>query len=260
VSAAGPVRLSAVIVAQDEEANLPGCLASVRFCDEVVLLDGGSRDRTRELAREAGARVFERPFDQFAAQHQHALSLARGAWILSIDADERATGQLALAARRIADEPPREGAPVAYALPFKNHLAGRWLRFGGLWPDRHLRLFQRAACSYDPARPVHEKLLVNGITQTLDAPVLHYTWTSARHCLEKSERYGERAARGLFAQGRRGSVVRSIASPSWRFLRGYLLRLGLLDGSAGFCVAWARAREARVRETRLLQLWREGGR
>jgi len=252
----GAARLSAVVVAQDEEANLPGCLASLGFCDEVLVVDGGSRDRTRELAQAAGARVIERPFDHFAAQHQHGLQQARGAWILSIDADERATPELARAARAIADAPGQEGAPSAYALPFKNHFAGRWLRFGGLWPDRHVRLFRKDRCRYDPARPVHERLLVTGITQTLDAPVLHYTWTGPSHCLQKSARYGEQAARGLFAQGRRGSALRLVFSPLWRFVRGYFLRLGLLDGAPGLVVARARACEAYVREARLRALWR----
>jgi glycosyltransferase involved in cell wall biosynthesis len=252
-------RLSAVVVAQDEARNLPGCLASLGFCDEVVVVDGGSRDQTRDLARAAGARVVERPFDHFAAQHEHGLAQAAGPWILSIDADERATPALAEAARAIADAPPSDSAPSAYALPFKNHFAGRWLRFGGLWPDRHLRLFRKDRCSYDPARPVHEKLLVKGITQNLDAPVLHYTWTGAAHCLEKSARYGEQAARGLFAQGRRASLLRLVFSPLWRFVRGYFLRLGLLDGGPGLVVARARAYEAYVRESRLRALWSAAG-
>ncbi len=105
--------------------------------------------------------------------------------------------------------------------------------------------------------PVHEKLLVEGITQTLDAPVLHYTWTSEAHCLQKSARYGEQAARGLFAKGTRGSLLRLVFSPLWRFVRGYLLRLGLLDGGPGLVVARARAYEAYVRESRLRALWRE---
>jgi glycosyltransferase involved in cell wall biosynthesis len=255
----GSPRLSAVVVAQDEEQNLPGCLAALSFCDEVLVVDGGSRDRTRAVALAAGARVIERPFDTFAAQHQHGLSQAQGPWILSIDADERATPELAREARAIADAPLEGDAPVAYALPFKNHFAGRWLRFGGLWPDRHLRLFRKDRCSYDPARPVHEKLLVRGATRDLDAPVLHYTWTSAAQCLAKSEGYGERAARGLFSQGKRGSRLRLYGSPVWRFLRGYVLRLGLLDGGPGLWVARARMREAYTREARLLALWRGEG-
>lgn len=253
----GALRLSAVIVAQDEEQNLPACLASLAFCDEVLVIDGGSRDRTRALAQEAGARVLERPFDDFAAQHEFGREQARGVWLLSIDADERATPELARAARAIADAPEGTSSPSAYRLPFKNHFAGRWLRFGGLWPDRHVRLFRRDRCRYQPSRPVHEKLLVEGITQSLETPVLHYTWSSEEHCLQKSAGYGERAARGLFAQGKRGSLLRQFGSPAFRFVRGYLLRLGLLDGRPGFAVAKGRAYEAYVREARLRALWRE---
>ena len=165
------------------------------------MVDGGSRDGTRELAARLGARVVERPFDDFARQHEFARTQARGEWILSIDADERASPELAAAAPGAL-----RGAASAYALPFKNHFRGVWLRHGGFWPDRHVRLFRKDRCRYDPERPVHEKLLVDGATARLDAPVLHHTWGSLAHCLAKMERYGERAAQALFAQGRRAAA------------------------------------------------------
>jgi glycosyltransferase involved in cell wall biosynthesis len=245
------MKLSATIIAQDEEAQLPACLASLSFCDEIVLVDGGSRDRTREIAQAAGARVLERPFDDFARQHEFARSEARGEWILSIDADERASPELA---RRLAA--PIDLAMAAYALPFKNHFRGVWLRHGGFWPDRHVRLYRRSACSYDLTRPVHEKLLVAGRTGRLDAPILHYTYGSLAHCLRKTDRYAERAAQALFAQGRRAGAWEVAAKPSWRFFRAYVLRLGFLDGAAGAAMAWTRAYEAFARYCRLWELSR----
>ena len=103
------------------------------FCDEVLVVDGGSRDGTRELAARLGARVVERPFDDFARQHEFARTQARGEWILSIDADERASAELRAASF---------GGHAAYSLPFRNHFRGVWLRHGGFWPDRHIRLFR----------------------------------------------------------------------------------------------------------------------
>ena len=251
--------LSATVIALDEEERLPGCLASLGFCDEVLVVDGGSTDRTREVAAAAGARVLLRPFDDFASQHEFARAQARGAWVLSIDADERASPELAAQARPVLLAGTASGGPSAYGLPFKNHFRGIWLRHGGFWPDRHLRLFRRDRCSYDPARPVHERLRVDGWTADLDAPILHFSWGSLAQCLAKSERYAEAAAQALHAQGRRAGALDLIARPLWRFLRAYLLKLGFLDGAAGAAMALARAHEAYARYARLWELSRFPG-
>ena len=246
------MKLSATIIAQDEEAMLPDCLASLRgLCDEIVLVDGGSRDRTRELALAAGARVLERPFDDYARQHEFARSEARGEWILSLDADERASPGLSRELGAALSSPV-----AAFSLPFKNHFRGVWLRHGGLWPDRHVRLYRRDACAYDLSRPVHEKLLVRGQTGALESPILHYTWGSLAQCLAKTSRYAERAAQARFAAGQRAGALQVLGKPAWRFLRAYVLRLGFLDGAAGASVAWMRAFEAYAREARLWELSR----
>jgi glycosyltransferase involved in cell wall biosynthesis len=241
-------RLSATIVAQDEERDLPACIASLEgFCDEILVVDGGSRDRTREVAAEKGARVLERPFDDFASQHEFARSQARGEWVLAIDADERASPELRAASF---------GEDAAYSLPFRNHFRGIWLRHGGFWPDRHVRLFRREACRYDPRRPVHEKLIVEGSVGRLDAPILHFTYDSLQDCLAKMDRYGEQAARMLHAQGARAAAWEIALRPLWRFVRGYVLRLGFLDGAPGAAMAWGRAYEAFRRYARLWELSR----
>jgi glycosyltransferase involved in cell wall biosynthesis len=239
------VKLSATVIAQDEERALPDCLASLKgFCDEILVVDGGSRDRTREIASQAGARVLERPFDDYARQHEFARTEARGEWVLSIDADERATPEIFRF----------DGAPAAYSLPFKNHFRGIWLRHGGFWPDRHVRLYRRDACRYDLARPVHEKLIVSGSIGTLDAPIVHYTYESLADCIAKMNRYGERAALGLHAAGRRAGAWDVAARPLWRFVRSYFLQLGFLDGAAGAAMAWGKAYEAWVKYARLWEL------
>ena len=245
--------LSATIIAQDEEAMLPGCLESLRgFCDEILVVDGGSRDRTRELALTAGARVLERPFDDYARQHEFARSEARSEWILSIDADERASPELGRELGAALSSSPA----AAFSLPFKNHFRGLWLQHGGLWPDRHVRLYRRDACAYDLSRPVHEKLLVRGSVAVLESPILHYTWGSLAQCLAKTSRYAERAAQARFAAGERAGAVHIVAKPLWRFFRAYVLRLGFLDGQAGATVAALRAFEACAREARLWELSR----
>ena len=241
-------------MALDEEAQLPACLESVRFCDEIVVVDSGSKDRTAEVARAGGARVVPRAFDDFARQHEFLRLEARGDWVLSIDADERCSPELAAAARRIADAPAQPAGPVAYSMPFKNHFRGVWLRHGGFWPDRHVRLFRREQARYDLDRPVHEKLILSGPVSKLDAPMLHYTWRSLSHCLAKTDRYAESAAQALHAAGRRATAADVFARPLWRLLRAYLFRGGFLDGTAGAAMAWARAYEAYARYARLWEL------
>ena len=122
-----------------------------------------------------------------------------------------------------------------------------------------MRLFRKSSCRYDPARPVHEKLLVDGSIERLEAAILHETWSSLSHCLAKMERYGERAAQALFAQGCRAGAWEVAVRPLWRFLRGYVVRGGFLDGAPGAAVAWARAYEAYVRYARLWELSRFPG-
>jgi glycosyltransferase involved in cell wall biosynthesis len=242
------VRLSATIIAQDEERALPDCLASLKFCDEIMVVDGGSRDRTREIAQAAGARVLERPFDDFARQHEFARQEAKGDWILSIDADERASEELA--------KFDVNTVHMAFSLPFRNHFHGVWLRHGGFWPDRHVRLFRRDRCRYDPQRAVHEKLIVDGTTGRLDAPILHYSYDSLADCLRKMQRYGEQAARQRHAQGQTAQAWEVALRPLWRFVKGYFLQGGFLDGGAGAAMAWARAFEAYCRYARLWELSR----
>jgi glycosyltransferase involved in cell wall biosynthesis len=244
--------LSATVLALDEEAQLPACLESLRFCDEVLVIDGGSRDRTREIAAQYDARVLERPFDDFARQHEFAREQAKGDWILSLDADERASPELSKA----APEAARSDSAAAYSLPFKTYFRDVWLRHGGFWPDRHVRLYRRDACSYDLARPVHEKLIVRGAVSHLDAPVEHFTWRSLAHCLRKTDRYAERAAQALFAQGQRAGATDVWLKPAWRFFRAFILRAGFLDGHAGAAMAFARAYEAYARTARLWELSR----
>ena len=243
--------ISVTIIAQDEERAIVGCIASVRgFCEEVLVVDGGSRDRTRELAQSLGARVLDRPFDDFARQHEFARSEARGEWILSLDADERASQELTGALTQVQ----LGGGHAAFSIPFKNHYRNIWLRHGGFWPDRHVRLFRREACRYDLARTVHEKLLVEGTTGHLGAPILHYTYESLRDCLDKMTRYGEQAALMHFQAGRRAGALDVAFRPAWRFLRGYLFRAGFLDGAAGAAMAWSRAYEAYVKYGTLWEL------
>jgi glycosyltransferase involved in cell wall biosynthesis len=246
-------RLSVTIIACDEEPDLPACLASVAFADEIVVVDSGSRDRTREVARAAGARVLERPFDGFAAQKQFALEQATGDWVLNLDADERCSEELAAA---LGPAMAQEGVD-GYQVRFQTWLFGRRARFGGLARERHLRLFRRAGSRYPP-RAVHEGVEVAGEVRALEAPIRHYTYRSLAEYLEKINRYTSAAARERYAAGRRFSRWSALRAP-WGFFRRYLLQLGFLDGWAGLVFAAMGGLYDFLKEAKLADLERERG-
>lgn len=225
------MRLSAVIIAQNEERDLPGCLRSLAGLDcEIVVVDGGSTDRTREIAREAGAKLFERPFDDFASQKQAAVDLASGEWILSIDADERVSPELAAEIPSALD-----GAADAYDLPFEVRFLGKRLRFGGLGREHHIRLFRKSRGRFGGAR-LHEGVEISGPVARLRGRVVHEPYRDLNEYLEKAIVYTDRAARKRYDAGRRFTPLHHLL-PVWEFFMRTVLKLGALDGFPG--VAWA---------------------
>ena len=239
--------LSAFLIVQDEEQDLPGCLASlVGLADEIVVVDSGSRDRTVSIARDAGARVFERPMDGFGAQKQWALDQASHEWALSIDADERVTPALADEIRRVLAAPSADGYEIRRAIYFLSAS----LRFGGLGDDWVLRLLRRSSGRFTEAR-VHERIVVDGAVQRLRGVLEHWTYSSLEEYHRKSEVYSALAAREQFAHGRRAGPLHALR-PAWEFVNRYLLRLGFLDGVGGFQWAWLSAGSA-ARRMRMLR-------
>jgi hypothetical protein len=201
--------LSACVIASDEEARLPACLASLGFCDEVVLVDGGSRDRTREIAAAAGARVVENPWPGFAAQRNLAIDRASGDWILEIDADERIDAELAASIGEFLAAPP----PVRMAaLPMRDTFLGKRLGPSSRYPRYRHRLFRRGAFRHDESRTVHEGLWPDGPVAPLEGEIEHLLATS----------WGE-ALRDTLAYARLESAQRSRPDAA-EALTGILLR------------------------------------
>ena len=221
-------RLSVTIVTLDEERDLPGCLASVAFADEIVVVDSGSKDRTREIAASAGARVFENPWPGDAPQKSFAMQHASGEWILNLDADERCSEALRAALPGLLARSDVEGFDVL----FENHLFERRARFGGLGGERHLRLFRKASATYQ-TRQVHGGATVAGRVERLDAPIVHHPYASLEEYFDKFNRYTSHLAKEKAMAGRRFSPLAVLRWP-WGFFRRYVLRLGFLDGYAGF--------------------------
>ena len=241
--------VSVVIIARNEEAKIADCVKSARqLTDDILVLDSFSDDRTVEIARAAGARVICRQWPGYSDQKNFGNSQAAHDWILSLDADERVTPELAAA---IVDFFARGCQASACHIKFHSHLGTRLVRFGAWNPEYHIRLFDRRCFRWD-VNEVHEGLVSDGPQQIarLRGEVLHFTVASPAQLAEKSERYASLFAAKLRRRGRAVSWWKIWLNPGIRFVRDYILKLGVLDGAAGFIIAWEAARY-----THLKYLW-----
>ncbi len=220
--------LSVVLITQNAAAQLADCLASVAFADEVVVVDSGSSDGTREVAERYGARVVNKAWLGFGRQKQFAVEQAAHDWVLCLDADERVSPELAASLVRALQAPE---TPV-YRMARCNRFLGRWLRHGEGYPDWSLRLFDRRAARWSDD-PVHEKVIATGEVGTLQGDLLHESAESLDSYLAKQNRYTTLAAKEALAAGRRASVAQLLLSPILRFIKFYFLRCGFLDGLPG---------------------------
>jgi glycosyltransferase involved in cell wall biosynthesis len=233
-------RLSAILIVRDEARDLPDCLAALAFCDEIVVVDSGSRDGTPDIARAAGATVLETPdFPGFGPQKQRALDLATGDWVLSVDADERIPPELAAEIRATIAAPTADG----YRIDRRSQFLGRVMRHGGWAPDRVLRLARRAAAHFSPDI-VHESLIVDGPVADLACPMDHLSYRGIDEVLDKQRRYAMASASVRRARGKRGGLGPAIGHGLFTFLKHYFLQAGFLDGAHGFVAAAAKAQES----------------
>lgn len=246
--------LSVAIITSNEEQRLAACLESLAGkVREIVVVDSGSSDRTLAIAADFGARIFSHEWQGFGRQKQFAIDQCTSDWILVLDADERLPEETAAA---IADA-LATAQHAAYSFPRKNIVNGRWIRHGGWWPDRVVRLFRRGRGRMSAA-PVHESLIIDGSTGEIGLPLLHCSVLSLSRTLEKIDRYSTIGAGELAAAGRSTSVYAAFFRGMWAFFHGYVLRLGLLDGEQGLLIAatdgmntfckYAKLRERRWRQ------------
>ncbi|MGH9600233.1 MAG: glycosyltransferase family 2 protein [Terracidiphilus sp.] len=226
-----PKTLSVVLITHNEAVNLPRTLASVRWAQEIVVVDCGSTDATIEIAREAGARVFEEPWKGFGAQKNSAIDHATGDWILSLDADEEIGPELAGEIEALLAGEPEF---AVYEISRLNHFLGRPLRHGGYWPDVKLRLFRRGAARFEE-RAVHETLKAEGVIGQLKHPLIHRCYATLEEYIEHMNRYSTLGAEMLVASGRgSGSLAwNAVVNPAATFVYNYFFRMGFLDGREG---------------------------
>jgi hypothetical protein len=223
-----PVPLTVAIITLNAEREIDPCLQSVAFADEILVIDSGSSDATMELARRRGARVVSQPWLGYGRQKGFAVGQAKHEWILSLDADERVTEELAASIRQALEAPGH----AAYEFARRNRFMGRWLTHGEGYPDWSLRLFdrRRAAWSEDD---VHERVIAHGPVARLAGDLQHESERGLAEYLAKQNRYTTLAAEQLHARGGRPSVTKMLLGPVARFVKFYFLRLGFLDGVPG---------------------------
>ena len=223
--------VSAVVIARDEADFIEGCLASVAWADErLVVLDAATTDRTAELAGAAGARVVERPWTSFQAQRNVALGLALCEWVLFVDGDERVPPSLAHEVRaRLAES----GAVCGYWIPRRNVIAGVWVKHAGWSPDPQLRLLHRASARYDERGMVHEVAQLDGPSETLREPLLHLNYETFAEFRAKQSHYAALEARTLWERGVRAKPRNLVLQPLRVFRRRTVELGGIRHGAFG---------------------------
>ena len=248
------MKLSVVLITHNEERNLGRTLESVKplVADgrgEIIVVDSGSTDRTVEISETYGAKVFLEEWKGFAAQKNSALDKASGDWILSLDADEEVEPTLAEEIGHYilgrARESTQDGVPnrtialiattiTGLWIPRKNHFLGRWIKHGGYWPDRKLRLFRRGAARFEN-RLVHEDVKLEGQAHELNGALLHHSYPTVSDYIEHMNRYSTLGAEMVVAKGPvHFTAINLTLRPLATFIYNYLLRLGFLDGKPGF--------------------------
>jgi len=247
------MKLSATIVALNEERNIVRAIESLHSADEIVVVDSGSTDRTRDVARSLGARVIEEPWRGYAAQKNFAAQCAEHDWILSLDADESLGEVLEAEILELKRDGPRFDA---YDMPRLAQYCGRWILHSGWYPDPKVRLYHRKRASW-AGDFVHESVRVNGTLGHLQGKLLHFTCNSVDDHLKTLNRYTTLAAQDLVAKQSPSPLWKLALDPIWTFLRSYVIWQGFRDGPQGFTIArmaalytflkYSKARELRRR-------------
>lgn len=242
------VGLSVIIITKNEAAHIADCLASVSFADEIIVVDSGSTDNTREIAAALGAKVILTPdWPGFGPQKNRALDLANGLWVLSIDADERVTPELATEIQAVLKQPLAD----AYKIARLSNFGGRWIRHSGWWPDHVLRLFRRDKARFKDVA-VHESVETSAAVAVLQGHFLHYPYADLETFIAKINHYSTEAAQMMHAKGKTTNLLGAIGHSVWTFIRIYLIRRGFLDGKEGFILAAMGAAGSFFRYNKLL--------
>ena len=262
------IPISVVIIAKNEEKRLPDCLASVAWAKEIVVIDDESQDRTSEIAQKADARVIRRAMDIEGRQRNFGFDQAGQPWILSLDADERVSPELAGEIAEAIQKYQSDENVVGFRLPIRTYIGSRWIRGAGYYPAFKLRLFRKGRFRYEEAR-VHPPALYEGKVIALKGDILHYSCADLGGFINKFNRETTLEAEKWMLDGRKVSFVRTLRKTLDRFLKNYFLKGGWRDGAMGFTmsvfhglyqfITYAKYREKKLeRSSRVVFVDRDG--
>lgn len=226
--------VSVVVITRNEEENIASCLASAAWADEIIVLDDNSTDGTVGIARRFTDRIFSRKMDVEGAHRNYAYSLARNDWVLSLDADERVSEELASEIRELFRDPLKD---KAYTIPIRTYIGKRWIRYGGWYPAGKVRLFDRRSFKYDEVG-VHPRVFIQGSCGHLKNDILHYSYRDFHDFFESLNNQTTLEARKWFNERRRIGFFGMCRKFVDRFLRAYILKQGFRDGFLGLAAAY----------------------
>jgi glycosyltransferase involved in cell wall biosynthesis len=247
------ITLSVIIIVKDAASDIQACLESVQWADEIIILDSGSRDNTLEICRQYTQNIFSTDWPGFGVQKNRALDKAQGKWVLSLDADEILSPDLIKEIKQIIFNPdvPND----AYAIKRISFLSGKKIRYGDWHADKVVRLFRRRVTIRFTSSMIHEHLAGYHRLATLKQVIFHNTMKDMSQVLMKLESYSSYGAQLAYQQHKKSSLLKAIGHGVWCFMRGYLLRLGFLDGREGFILAISNALGVFYRYVKLIYLY-----
>lgn len=247
------IDLSVVIITFNEERNIERCLRSVKMlADEIVVIDSFSTDKTVDLCRSLGAKVIQHPFEGHIEQKNYALDQAGSPFVLCLDADEEVSEGLQASILGAKDSWLHDG----YEMNRMTNYCGSWIRHGGWYPDRKVRLFDRRKARWGGMNP-HDRVILDesATTVVLNGDLLHYSYYDRTDHLKQIDYFTGISAQVMFTQGRKPSWIRMVFGPVVRFVRDYLLRMGFLDGRAGLTIAVLSAQAVFIKYAKLRQIY-----
>ena len=225
--------LAVTVITKNESKHIRHCLESVKWVDEIIVLDSGSTDDTVAICREYTDKVFATDWPGFGIQKNRAIQKATSEWILSVDADESVSEALR---REIEEAIHQPGKRVAYQIPRRSSYCGRFMRHSGWWPDYVTRLFRQGVARFSDDL-VHERLMVQGATGRLTNPLMHEAFNDLEEVLETANVYSSAGARLMHQQHKTASLMGAVSHGLWSFFHTYVVRAGFLDGKEGFMLA-----------------------
>lgn len=246
-------KISACIMTYNEEANIRRCLTSVAWCDEIVVVDSFSTDRTVEICREFTDRVYQHEWLGYIGQRNLIREMVSNPWVLFLDADEEVSPELREAIRREFEDP--DPHIVGYEFPRLVHYLGRWIRHGAWYPDLKLRLFSKEHGRSGGVEP-HDTVVLDGPVKRLNHPIWHYTYRDITDHINTMNRFSSISAQSMLESGRTFRWRDFLFRPAWRFFKGFFMRMGCLDGRRGLIIAIVNAFGVACKYAKLWELER----